>query len=110
MKALALGIIAVAAVLVVVGRFRRNTPVAIVGYAMLAVGLILGVLSRWLAEGVLGESCGALACSRTLSPATCNIDSAASAVCVRASLTGTVPAPELPYCTRRSKLWPTRRS
>ena len=46
MKAVALFIIAVAAVVVVVGRFRRNTPVAMVGYAVLAVGLILGVLSR----------------------------------------------------------------
>jgi hypothetical protein len=46
MKALALIIIAVATVIVVVGRFRRNTPVAIVGYAVLAVGLILGLLSR----------------------------------------------------------------
>ena len=46
MKALALIIIVVGAVLVVVGRFRRNTPVAIVAYAVLAVGLILGLLSR----------------------------------------------------------------
>ena len=46
MKALALVIILVATVLVVVGRFRRNTPVAIVGYVVLAVGLILGALSR----------------------------------------------------------------
>jgi hypothetical protein len=46
MKALALIIILVASVLVVVGRFRRNTPVAIVGFAVLAVGLILGALSR----------------------------------------------------------------
>ena len=46
MKAVALIIIAVATVLVVVGRFRRNTPVAIVGFAVLAVGLILGLLSR----------------------------------------------------------------
>jgi predicted membrane-bound mannosyltransferase len=46
MKAIALIIIAVASVLVVVGRFRRNTPVAIVGFAVLAVGLILGLLSR----------------------------------------------------------------
>lgn len=45
MKALALIVIAVAAVIVVVGRFRRNTPVAIVGYTVLAVGLILGLLS-----------------------------------------------------------------
>jgi hypothetical protein len=46
MKAIALIIITVASVLVVVGRFRRNTPVAIVGFAVLAVGLILGLLSR----------------------------------------------------------------
>jgi len=46
MKAVALIIIAVASVIVVVGRFRRNTPVAIVGFAILAVGLILGLLSR----------------------------------------------------------------
>ena len=46
MKALALIIILVASVLVVVGHFRRNTPVAIVGFAVLAVGLILGALSR----------------------------------------------------------------
>jgi hypothetical protein len=46
MKAVALVIIAVASVLVVFGRFRRNTPVAIVGFAVLASGLILGALSR----------------------------------------------------------------
>jgi hypothetical protein len=46
MKALALTIIVIASVLIVFGRFRRNTPVAIVGYAVLAVGLILGVLAR----------------------------------------------------------------
>jgi hypothetical protein len=46
MKALALVIILVATVIVVVGRFRRNTPLAIFGYAVLAVGLILGVFSR----------------------------------------------------------------
>jgi hypothetical protein len=46
MKALALIIIAVASVLIVVGRFRRNNPVAIVGFAVLAVGLTLGLLSR----------------------------------------------------------------
>ena len=46
MKALALIVIAVASVIVVVGRFRRNTPVAIVGYAVLAAGLLLGLLSR----------------------------------------------------------------
>jgi hypothetical protein len=46
MKAVVLIIIAVGSVLVVFGRFRRNTPVAIVGYAILAVGLIVGLLSR----------------------------------------------------------------
>jgi predicted membrane-bound mannosyltransferase len=46
MNALALIIIAVASVLIVVGRFRRNDPVAIVGFAVLAVGLTLGLLSR----------------------------------------------------------------
>jgi hypothetical protein len=46
MKALALIIILVGAVLVVVTRVRRNTPGAIVGYAVLAVGLLLGLLSR----------------------------------------------------------------
>ena len=46
MKALALIIIAVATVLVVFGRFRRNNPVALVGYAVLAVGLILGLAAR----------------------------------------------------------------
>lgn len=46
MKALALVIILVGAVLVVVTRLRRNTPGAIVAYAILAVGLILGLLSR----------------------------------------------------------------
>lgn len=46
MKALALIIILVGSILVVVGRFRRNNPVAIVGFAVLAVGLILGLLSR----------------------------------------------------------------
>ena len=46
MRSLALIVILVGAVLVVVTRFRRNTPVAIVGYAVLAVGLILGLLSR----------------------------------------------------------------
>ena len=45
-KAVALIIIAVASVLVVFDRFRKNMPVAIVGYAMLAVGLALGLLSR----------------------------------------------------------------
>ena len=46
MKAVALIVIAVASVLIVFGRFRRNTPVAIVGYAVLALGLVLGLLSR----------------------------------------------------------------
>jgi hypothetical protein len=46
MRALALIVILVGAVLVVVTRFRRNMPGAIVAYAVLAVGLILGVLSR----------------------------------------------------------------
>jgi hypothetical protein len=46
MRALALIVIVVGAVLVVVTRVRRNTPGAIVGYAVLAVGLILGLLSR----------------------------------------------------------------
>jgi uncharacterized membrane protein (DUF485 family) len=46
MKALALIIIVVGAVLVVVTRFRRNTLGAMVAYAVLAVGLILGLLSR----------------------------------------------------------------
>jgi len=46
MKALALIIILAASIVVVVGRFRRNTPVAIVGYVVLGAGLILGVLSR----------------------------------------------------------------
>ena len=46
MKALALIIILVGAVLVVVTRVRRNTPGAIVAYAVLAGGLLLGVLSR----------------------------------------------------------------
>jgi preprotein translocase subunit SecF len=46
MRALALIIILVGAVLVVVTRFRRNTPGAIVAYAVLGVGLVLGALSR----------------------------------------------------------------
>ena len=46
MKALALTIIVIASVLIVFGRFRTNNPVAIVGFAVLAVGLILGLLSR----------------------------------------------------------------
>jgi hypothetical protein len=46
MKGLALIIILVGAVLVVVTRLRRNTPGAIVAYAVLAVGLILGLISR----------------------------------------------------------------
>jgi hypothetical protein len=41
MRAVALIIILGGAV-VVYGRFSRNNPVAIVGYAVLAVGLILG--------------------------------------------------------------------
>jgi uncharacterized YccA/Bax inhibitor family protein len=45
-RALALIIILVGAVLVVVTRFRRNTPSAIVAYAVLGVGLVLGALSR----------------------------------------------------------------
>jgi hypothetical protein len=46
MKAVALIIILVGSVLVVVTRFRRNTPAAIVAFAVLGVGLILGLLSR----------------------------------------------------------------
>jgi hypothetical protein len=46
MKALALIIILVGAVLVVVTRVRRNTLGAIVAYAVLAVGLVVGLLSR----------------------------------------------------------------
>jgi uncharacterized membrane protein len=46
LKALALTIIVIASVPIVFGRFRRNNLVAIVGYAVLAVGLILGLLSR----------------------------------------------------------------
>jgi hypothetical protein len=46
MKALALIVIFVGSVLVVVTRVRRNTPGAIVAYALLAVGLALGLLSR----------------------------------------------------------------
>jgi hypothetical protein len=46
MKAVALIIITVASVFIVFGRFRRNNPVAIVGFAVLAVGLILGLLAR----------------------------------------------------------------
>ncbi len=46
MRALALLVILVGAVLVAVTRFRRNTPGAIVAYAILALGLILGLLSR----------------------------------------------------------------
>ena len=46
MKQVALVIIVVAAVIVVFGRLSRNTPVAIVGYLLLAVGLILGALNR----------------------------------------------------------------
>lgn len=46
MKALALIIIVVGAVLVVAARLRRDTPFAIVAYAVLGVGLILGLLTR----------------------------------------------------------------
>jgi predicted membrane-bound mannosyltransferase len=46
MRAVALIIILGGAVVVVYGRFSRNNPVAIVGYAVLAVGLILGFLTR----------------------------------------------------------------
>ena len=46
MRAVALIVILVGAVLVVVTRFRRNTPGAIVAYAVLGVGLVLGLLSR----------------------------------------------------------------
>jgi hypothetical protein len=46
MKALALIIILVGAVLVVVTRLRRNTPGALVAYVVLGLGLILGLLSR----------------------------------------------------------------
>jgi hypothetical protein len=46
MNALALLIILVGAVLVVVARFRRNTPGAIVAYAVLGIGLLLGLLTR----------------------------------------------------------------
>jgi hypothetical protein len=46
MRAVALIIILVGAILVVVMRVRRNTPGAIVAYAVLAVGLLLGLLSR----------------------------------------------------------------
>jgi hypothetical protein len=46
MRALALLVLAIAIVLIVFGRFRRNNPVAFAGYAVLAVGLILGLLSR----------------------------------------------------------------
>jgi hypothetical protein len=46
MKALALIVILVGSVLVVMARFRRNTPAAIVAFAVLAVGLILGLLAR----------------------------------------------------------------
>src|ERR1035437_2075194 len=54
MKALALAIIVIASVLIVFGRFRRNNPVAIVGFAVLAVGLILGLLSRRVGRFVDG--------------------------------------------------------
>jgi hypothetical protein len=46
MKAVALIVILVGAVLVVVTRVRRNTPGAIVAYTVLGIGLILGLLSR----------------------------------------------------------------
>jgi predicted membrane-bound mannosyltransferase len=46
MRALALLVLAVSVVLIVFGRFRRNNPIAIAGYAVLAVGLILSLLSR----------------------------------------------------------------
>jgi hypothetical protein len=45
-RALALILIVVGAVLVVVTRIRRNMPGAIVAYAVLGVGLVLGLLSR----------------------------------------------------------------
>lgn len=46
MRALALLVIVIGAVLVVVTRVRRNRPGAIVAYAVLGVGLVLGLLSR----------------------------------------------------------------
>jgi hypothetical protein len=46
MKPLALLIILVGAVLVVIGRVTRNTQLAIAAYAVLGVGLVLGLLSR----------------------------------------------------------------
>ena len=46
MRAEALLIILVGAVLVVVTRVRRNTPGAIVAYAVLGIGLLLGLLTR----------------------------------------------------------------
>jgi hypothetical protein len=46
MRALALLIILVGAILVVITRVRRNTPAATAAYAVLGVGLILGLLSR----------------------------------------------------------------
>jgi hypothetical protein len=46
MRALALLVIVIGAVLVVVTRFRRNTPGAIVAYAILGIGLLLGLLTR----------------------------------------------------------------
>jgi hypothetical protein len=45
-RALALLVIVIGAVLVVVTRFRRNTPGAIVAYAILGIGLLLGLLTR----------------------------------------------------------------
>jgi hypothetical protein len=46
MRALALVIILVGAVLVVVMRVRRNTPGAIIAYTVLGTGLLLGLLAR----------------------------------------------------------------
>ena len=46
MRALALLLIVIGAVLVVVTRVRRNTPGAIVAYAVLGIGLLLGLLTR----------------------------------------------------------------
>jgi hypothetical protein len=45
-RALALIVILVGAALVVVMRLRRNTPGAIVAYAVLGIGLLVGLLSR----------------------------------------------------------------
>jgi threonine/homoserine efflux transporter RhtA len=46
MRTLALAVIVVGAILVVIMRVRRNTPGAIVAYAVLGIGLVLGLLSR----------------------------------------------------------------